>query len=320
VLVELCGVGSTLADLLRTETEDDIEKVEAAAAAAREHTLAYNAPLRAVLQRAEPRVAASKGKGALSLRLDDRMKTGDCYVNQGLSTAVAAAEKIPGVELYHIEAAKCALRLRMAILAEDAAGIRAALHGISAASGGTLVEHKHGLVEAGRTLEARLAAQSAMLTAMNQRNLARLTSAVAEGENQERAAKLLPFLEKQTMGSLPGVLRDARKVLELLKAEAEMGATAVNDAEIAPGVLASAACEGTAEAEAAAAADSDEASGGSVGETATGEAETVLTDPPPPASVEPIPPEMRAGETELHAVFPGYFGARAQGYVLHLAV
>jgi uncharacterized protein (DUF2164 family) len=202
VLVELCGVGSTLADLLRTETEDDIEKVEAAAAAAREHTLAYNAPLRAVLQRAEPRVAASKGKGALSLRLDDRMKTGDCYVNQGLSTAVAAAEKIPGVELYHIEAAKCALRLRMAILAEDAAGIRAALHGISAASGGTLVEHKHGLVEAGRTLEARLAAQSAMLTAMNQRNLARLTSAVAEGENQERAAKLLPFLEKQTMAGL----------------------------------------------------------------------------------------------------------------------
>jgi|AntAceMinimDraft_5_1070358.scaffolds.fasta_scaffold12905_1 hypothetical protein len=96
-----------------------------------------------------------------------------------------------------------------------------------------------------------------------------------------------------------------------------MGATAVYDAEIAPGVLASAACEGTAEAEAAAAADSDEASGGSVGDT--GEAETVLTDPPPPASVVPIPPEVRAGETELHAVFPGYFGARAQGYVLHLA-
>ena len=58
-----------------------------------------------------------------------------------------------------------------------------------------------------------------MLTAMNQRHLPRLLAAVTEGVNQEKLAKLLPFSEKQTMGSFPGVLRDAMAALEFLKTE-----------------------------------------------------------------------------------------------------
>ena len=126
---------------------------------AREHTLKFNAPLRAALLRAEPRVADVKGKSELFRKLDDRMKTGDAYVNQGLSAAIAAAEKLPGVELYDLEAAKFALKLRMAILAEDAAGIRKAIHGIRIARGGELKEHRHGLIEAGKAMEARLMAR-----------------------------------------------------------------------------------------------------------------------------------------------------------------
>jgi hypothetical protein len=134
VLVELCSVGTALANLLHADTAgdtaEDLEAVEAAVNAAREHTLKFNAPLRAALQRAEPRVADTKGKGELFKTFEERLRAGDAYLNQGLSTAIAAAEKLPGVELYDIEAAKSALKLRMAILAEDASGIRRSIHGM----------------------------------------------------------------------------------------------------------------------------------------------------------------------------------------------
>jgi hypothetical protein len=75
------------------------------------------------------------------------------------------------------------------------------------ARGGKLTEHRHGLIEAGKAMEARLMAQAAMLAAMNQRHLPRLLAAVTEGVSQEKIAKLLPFTEKQTLGYLPGILR-----------------------------------------------------------------------------------------------------------------
>ena len=65
---------------------------------AREHTLKFNAPLRAALLRAEPRVADVKGKSELFRKLEDRMKTGDAYVNQGLSAAIAVADTVVGSE------------------------------------------------------------------------------------------------------------------------------------------------------------------------------------------------------------------------------
>ena len=41
---------------------------------------------------------------------------------------------------------------------------------------------------------------------------------LAQGASMENKAKLLPFTEKQTLGSLPGILKDARAALEALKA------------------------------------------------------------------------------------------------------
>lgn len=294
VLVELCSVGEALAGLLRADGDDDLDKVEAAVNAAREHTLKFNAPLRASLQRAEPRVANVRGKSELFRKLDDRLRTGDAYVNQGLSTAIAAAEKLPGVELYDVEAAKSALKLRMAILAEDASGIRKATHAIRVARGGALTEHRHGLIEAGRAMEARLAAQSAMLTAMNQRHLPRLLAAVTEGVHQEKLAKLLPFPEKQAMGSLPGVLRDARAALERLKAE--VGPAALEEAEVAAGELVIAERQRKEAAEAAA------LQAAKAGSALPDLPPAVNVPPPPPKAAPPLPFAIPEGETRDDAV------------------
>lgn len=311
VLVELCSVGNALAGLLRAETDDDLENVEAAVRAARDHTLKYNAPLRAVLNSAEPRIAGTKSSRELFLKLDDRMRTGDAFVNQGLSAAIAEAERAGGSELYDIEAAKHALKLRMAILAEDSAGIRKAVHGIRVARGNKYDGYKHGLIDAGLAMEARLGAQHEMLIAMNQRHLPRLMAAVTEGANQEKQAGLLPFSEKQVLGSLPGVLKDARAALENMKAG--LSPEKLEEAEIAAGELLIAERE---RKEAIAAAVAAAAAAGEAPPELPPAAVSGVAPPPPKAPPPPIAAEPKNtaedAEAEAAAAEAAAAAAKAQ--------